>query len=774
MTESDNSSFGRWLRQRRLAQGMTQKALAQTVGCAIITLQKLESGKRKASAQMAERLAAALGVAADESADFVTFARGRGHELLPPSSRHNVPHPLTPLHGRERELSLVVSRLRLGWRLTTLIGPPGIGKTRLAVEAAHSLLRDYADGVCFVALENVVDAGMVVPVIGQALALQTVGDRPLLAQLIARLRDRHLLLVLDGFEQVLPAADAMATLLAQCPWLSLLVTSREPLHLNGEAQVELAPLAVPDDHTPPADLLQFASTALFIERAIAVQADFAVTSENAAILAQLCRRLDGLPLAIELAAGQIKLLPPAQLLAQLEAHADWLLSLGERRAPSQRQVTLGTAINASFSLLTPDERNTLTALAVFVEGFTLAAAESVTGREGATLATLGALRNKSLLRMATASDAGPRFGMLSAVREFALEHLAREGRQEETRRRHATYFLALAETGAAQLHGADQVAWLQRLLLELADCRAALHWLLDSGDLEAAVRLVVALGPLWITCSLLREGRQAMAKVDAVLAETEAELPLHLAVQLDNMRGSLAYYEGDVLAAHTSFHQALAVAQAIDERREMAYALDGLAAMAVAQGEYGEAWALSERSLALSRAVGDRWLAAITLINLGEIAHYQYDLVASDGFFKESLSILREIGDRSFMAVALHNLGQVAFEWGNMDQAANYQQESLALAQAVMNYRLIARILERMAEIALARRRPVDAANLLGAAKELRRTHGIMLQLAEHVACAAVIEGTQCALGAAAYATALAAGCNLTLRESVQLALDVS
>lgn len=265
-----------------------------------------------------------------------------------------------------------------------------------------------------------------------------------------------------------------------------------------------------------------------------------------------------------------------------------------------------------------------------------------------------------------------------------------------------------------------------------------------------------------------------MAKVDAVLAETEAELPLHLAVQLDNMRGSLAYYEGDVLAAHTSFHQALAVAQAIDERREMAYALDGLAAMAVAQGEYGEAWALSERSLALSRAVGDRWLAAITLINLGEIAHYQYDLVASDGFFKESLSILREIGDRSFMAVALHNLGQVAFEWGNMDQAANYQQESLALAQAVMNYRLIAHILERMAEIALARRRPLDAANLLGAAKELRRTHGIMLQLAEHVACAAVIEGTQCALGAAAYATALAAGCNLTLRESVQLALDVS
>jgi predicted ATPase/DNA-binding XRE family transcriptional regulator len=779
----DDVSVGHWLRQRRQALGLTQKALAQVVGCAVITLQKLEAGERRASTQMAERLATALGIAAQDLDAFVAFARSQGDEPHPPGLqrqtekaglvRHNIPYALTPLHGRERELALITNRLRQGQRLITLSGPPGIGKTRLAMEAAHALLPNFADGVCFVALETIVNADMVVPIISQALALQTVGDRPLLGQLVVGLRDRHMLLVLDNFEQVLSAATAVATLLSQCPWLSVLVTSRIPLHLHGEAQVEVTPLTVPDDSVSPAVLQQFSSIALFVERAIAVRADFTLSEENAAVLTRICQRLDGLPLAIELVAGQTKLLPPAQLLDQLEAHADWLLSLGERRVLSVRQVTLRTAIHASFDLLTPQEQDLLASLAVFVGGFTLAAAEAVGGQGVTTLITLGALRDKSLLQEVSSANSDPRFSMLSAVRKYMQEALAAELHYTAAYRRHADYFVALAKVGAAQLHGANQVIWLERLLAELDNCRAALNWLLDSGDLAAATQLVVALGPLWIVRSLLAEGRQAATRVAGAVATSGAELPPHLAAQLDNMQGSLAFYAGDALGATANFQHALDRARAINEQREMAYALDGMAAVAIMQGKYERAWDFSQRSLTLSRAVGDGWLTAITLLNLGEIARYQHDLTASDSFYRESLDILRDIGDRSFAAIALHNLGQVAFDLGQMSSAATYQQESLKLGVAVLDYRLIARAFERLGEIALAQERPTHTARLLGAAAALQRTYSVVAQPVDQASQATLAKATQRLLDESMYEAATAEGRSLTLQEAVELALTL-
>ena len=637
-------SFGQWLKRRRQMLGLTQKSLALDAGCAVITLQKIEANVRSPSVSLAEQLAAGLGVSAEDMPTFVAFARGEGGPPHPSSwrrptvktsqQRHNVPHILSPLHGRERELALVTGHLRQGRRLVTLLGAPGIGKTRLAVAAAHAVLRDFTDGVYFVPLHAVSDPTMVGPAISQALAPQTVGDRTLPFQLAASLHDRHLLLVLDNFEQVLPAASLVGALLNDSPWLSVLVTSRIPLHLYGEVQVELQPLAAPKDDSPPAALQSYPSAALFIERATAVQSGFVVTEANAPVLAQICRQLDGLPLAIELVAAQIKLLPPEQLLAQLEAHANWPLSLRQQRLSVQRPVTLGAAIAASIDLLTPEERSLLLTLATFVGGFTLDAAEAVAGSGAQTLAHIGELRDKSLLYSWTAPTPEPRFRMLTVVREHVLEVAAAIGNGHTVAQRHAAYFVSLTQKGAPELHGPDQTIWLNRLSLELANCRAAFNWLLDEGDLAQAIQLVVSLGPFYIERSLLDESRQMIARLRQALETTVPPVAPTLQIKLDNMTGSLAYYAADWTAALVGFRQALATARALpsvntpDVQHEMAYALDGMAAVAAARGEFVQAKRLCTDSLARSRACEDRWLSAITLLTLGEIARSEGDLAS--------------------------------------------------------------------------------------------------------------------------------------------------
>ncbi|MDQ3250506.1 MAG: NACHT domain-containing protein, partial [Chloroflexota bacterium] len=408
-----------------------------------------------------------------------------------------------PLIGRRPAVAAVRRLLLANSRLVTLTGPPGVGKTRLALQVAAELDSAFEDGVFLVTLATVHDPHLVATAVCQALGLQESGMSAL-DRLKLNLRDKHLLLLLDNFEQIVPAAELLGELLTVCPWLHLLVTSRTPLHLRAERQFPVAPLAVPDlSSLNGAEMTDYAAVALFVERAQTVQPDFALTPENAATVAALCVRLDGLPLAIELVAARIKVLPPATLLARLDGH--WLLtSDGPRDLPVRHQ-TLRHAIGWSYDLLMAGEQHLLAQLGIFMGGFTLEAAEAVCAGNN-IFASIASLVDKSLLR-ATLDDGEPRFVLLETIHDYALEQLTVGGELPVMQQRHAAFFLWLAETAEPHLKGDEQLVWVKRLDVERANLRAALTWCTsDDGDPVLGLRLANALGRYWYWRALYGEG----------------------------------------------------------------------------------------------------------------------------------------------------------------------------------------------------------------------------------------------------------------------------
>ncbi|HSH78927.1 MAG TPA: adenylate/guanylate cyclase domain-containing protein, partial [Herpetosiphonaceae bacterium] len=437
---------------------------------------------------------------------------------------NNLPVQSTPLIGREQAVAALRDLLlRPGVRLVTLTGPGGTGKTRLGLQVAADLLDHFEHGVYFVNLAPISDPALVASAIAQPVAVREHGGKPLLESLKDYLRDKHLLLLLDNFEQVTAAAPLVADLLAAAPRLSVLVTSREVLHLYGEHDVAVLPLTLPDPgHPMPLErLTQYEAVRLFIERAQAARSDFAVTNENAPAVAEICYRLDGLPLAIELAAARIRLLPPQAMLQRLTSRLRLLIG-GARNLP-ERQQTLRGAIAWSYDLLEQDEQTLFRRLAVFVGGFGLDAVEAVCNVPGDldvdVLDAVESLVGKSLLREAAAADE-PRLGMLETIREYALERLDQGGEADETRRRHAAYFLQVAEEAEPQLAGRQQIAWLNRLELEHDNLRAALRWAIDCGDAATALRLVGSLSRFWHDRGYAGEGRQWLAQALALPGAT--------------------------------------------------------------------------------------------------------------------------------------------------------------------------------------------------------------------------------------------------------------
>ncbi|HET6648095.1 MAG TPA: tetratricopeptide repeat protein [Pyrinomonadaceae bacterium] len=604
---------------------------------------------------------------------------------------NNLPSQLTSLIGRNEELAEIERLLRqTHLRLLTLTGSGGTGKTRLALEVAAGLLRHFAHGVFFVDLAPVSDPVLVVSAIAQTLGI-TEASENLVGALKRHLRDKEVLLLLDNFEQLLTAAPLVTELLATCHQLKVLVTSRALLHLHGEYEFPVQPLGVPDTASSQSveALLEYASIVLFTQRARAVKPDLEIKIETAQIVAEICTRLDGLPLAIELAAAQVKVLPPRAMLARLDNRLKLLIG-GACDLPA-RQQTMRSTIAWSYDLLDEPEKKLFRRLAVFVGGFTLEAAEVVCNIAAENridiLQSVAALTNKSLLRQTEQPDGEPRFMILETIREYAFEQLEASEETSTVRRQHANFFLELIERVEPELSGANQGIWLDRLETEHGNLRAALLWARENEEVEVGSRIAGALGRFWLMHSYLSEGRERLAEF---LALTGPDARPETRAKLLTSAATLAQNQGDYTAARSLFDESLAIWQEIGNKERIAASLTSLGWIAWRQSDYPAARALSQEGLVLNRKLGNKQGIAHSLNNLGFVAHHEGDYATARCFHEESLSLRRELGDKRGIAFAQANLGWAIHKLGDYEQAANLLEEARALFKHLGDKQLFA------------------------------------------------------------------------------------
>ena len=625
-----------------------------------------------------------------------------------------LPAAPTPLVGRKQELADAVELGRRDdIRLITFTGPGGIGKTRLALEVARELSADYADGAHFVRLEPIADPTLVAPTVGQALGLTGTAADP--AETLQRyVADQSVLLLIDSFEQVLPAAPLLGALLAASPRLKLLVTSRAVLRLSGEREFQVPPLAVPDGKVGPEELARVPSVALFLQRAEAVKHDFAITAENSEAVAELCKQLEGLPLAIELAAARTKLLPPAAMLDRLGSRLD-LLRGGARDAPA-RQQTLRTTIDWSYDLLEPAEQRLFARLAVFVGGCTIAGAEAVCDGDLDVFEGIGSLVDKSLVRERGAAE--PRFSMLDTVREYATEKLAESGEEDALRHRHLAYFLELADAAEPEFHGPNQRRWMERLAADHDNVRGAMAFAFDAGEAESALRLGVGIRRFWEYNGYFVEGRRLLER--ALEAAPEAELVLR--VKAFNGAGVLSAEAGDFEAAEDYFSRSLELARELGDLTRIGSAMTNLGNLYLFRGDYEAARSAYDETIRLFRQVEDNSQLSVAMEDRALVAQLEERPDEAIEWLHESLEVAREAGNAHNIASSLRTLARVQLSEGDVESPEPLLRESLELSRDALEPRLIADCLESFGGLAAARREPIRAAFLFGAADELRRS----------------------------------------------------
>ncbi len=644
---------------------------------------------------------------------------------------HNLPFQPTPLIGRQGEVTAVQQLLlREDVRLLTLTGPGGSGKTRLGLHVAAELSDYFADGIFFVNLAPISDAELVVPTVAQALSVKEIPTRSMVEQLQAFLQEKQLLLLLDNFEQVVSAACTLSDLLARCPHLKLLVTSRAVLHLAAEHEFAVPPLSLPDlNHLPDlVTLSQYEAVALFIARAQALQSNFQMSNASAPAVAEICTRLDGLPLAIELAAARIKLLPPPALLARLDQPLAVLTS-GGRDAPA-RQQTLRKTIDWSYQLLDADEQRLFRLLSVFVGGCSLQAIEAICAAPGtqtsaiSVLDGVASLIDKSLLQQI--EQAEPRIVMLETIRDYGREALAAAEEAEVTHQAHAAYYQALAEAAEQAWNGPQQAMWFGRLEQEHDNLRAAMNWLLEQGEAEMALRLGTALWWFWYAQEHLHEGwnvlERALERSEGMAAPLRARAllatgslagslghvergevlcqeSLALFREIGDIKGigdatfhlaHIAFARWDLVVARTLFEENLVFLREIGDKTLTAWALGALALVVLYQGEYARVHPLAEQAREICKEVGDTTGVTMALMTLARVVFWQSDLVQAQILAVEGLASARETGSTSAEALALALQGEIALAQGEATTARLLIEQSHTLWQKVGNQGMLA------------------------------------------------------------------------------------
>jgi len=688
-----------------------------------------------------------------------------------PQVAHNLPAQLTPFVGRERQTAEVVHLLETT-RLLTLTGPPGTGKTRLSLRVAAEVLDQFQDGVFFVDLAPITDPGLVATTIAQVLGIGESGGQPLLDTLKKTLRHKHLLLLLDNFEQIVDAAPLVGKLLSSSPGLKALVTSREALRVYGEQEYPVPPLTLPDlDRVEPVRMLsQYEAVELFTRRARAVRPDFTLTEDNAPAVADICVRLDGLPLAIELAAARSRVLSPEMVRRRLESRLAVLVA-GSRDLPA-RQRTLRGAIDWSYDLLDPPEKTLFARLAVFRGGRTVEAAEAVCSH-GLTIGILEGLEsllNKNLLRRIEGTAEEPRFVMLEMIHEYARERLEASGEAEDLQRRHAEYFLAVAERAAPELRGARQQHWFVRLRAEQDNLRAALAWSLGEGEAELGLRLVGALRDFWYFDGHSAEG---LRWTERTLASAENAPPAARAGAL-NAAGWLCFDTADHRKGKTYSGEALAIYRELGDEIGSAWALTILSAHALPfPSECKEGIVLCQEGLALFRESGHKPGIMQALTDLGELGRVDGDYDLAQKAYEECLALSRETGSKLREAITLANLGGVAQYRGLPGQAGALIAESLALLRELGDEKYSAMNLAGMAGSVAAGGHPQAAARLLGAAEALLETLGILMQAGDWPDYERYVAAVRGQLDEATFDAAWAEGRAMSLDQAVSYALEV-